>query len=89
METKVRENKKFINTNQTQTKCLRIHGHPAAMEHISVAPTSSLSRKVNTLNTDEESEVSLPRLPASVQTGPHHLPNKLRVISMEMGLSRT
>ena len=37
----------------------------------------------------EESEVSLSRLPAPLDTAPQNLPNWLRVIAMEMGLSRT
>ena len=37
----------------------------------------------------EESEVSLSRLPAPLETAPQNLPNWLRVIAMEMGLSRT
>ena len=63
------------------------------MEQINVelihCRTNCLLRKIYTLNTDEESEVSQLRLPDSLQAGPHNLPNWLRVIAMEMELSRT
>ena len=44
-----------------------------------------MSRKVCTLNADEESEVSQARLPVSLPTGPHNLPDWLGVIAMGMG----
>ena len=50
----------------------RIHRHKDAMEHINIGNnqrTNNLSRMVYTLNTDEESAVSLSRLPAFSSNG--------------------